>query len=188
VWALNYGNNATSDINNSAGQLNAFITYVLGQTGASKVDLVGHSQGGMMPRRYMQLFGASKVDKLIGLAPSNHGTTNPTAKYAVNCPACNQQYYRSTFMHDLNSQPETLTGVYYTVIETRYDGVVTPYTSAFLAGDPSRVTNVTLQDTCPADTDDHVATAYDPVAFRWVNNALSQGAAPADPNFRPACL
>ena len=44
-------------------------------TGASKVDIVGHSQGGMMPRYYIKYGGASKVHALVGLAPSNHGTT-----------------------------------------------------------------------------------------------------------------
>ena len=40
------------------------------------LDLVGHSQGGMMPRYYVKnLGGAAKVDDLIGLSPSNHGTT-----------------------------------------------------------------------------------------------------------------
>ena len=50
---------------------------MLGATGAAKVDIIGHSQGGMMPRYYVKnLGGAAKVDDLIGLSPSNHGTTN----------------------------------------------------------------------------------------------------------------
>ena len=52
------------------------MNKVLAATGAKKVDLVGHSQGGMMPRYYIKnLGGASKVNTLVGLAPSNHGTT-----------------------------------------------------------------------------------------------------------------
>src|SRR5438132_903822 len=48
----------------------------LAATGAAKADLVGHSQGGMMPRYYLKfLGGAAHVDKLVALAPSNHGTT-----------------------------------------------------------------------------------------------------------------
>ncbi|OEV22738.1 lipase, partial [Streptomyces nanshensis] len=41
-----------------------------------QVDIVGHSQGGMMPRYYLKfLGGAPKVNALVGIAPSNHGTT-----------------------------------------------------------------------------------------------------------------
>jgi hypothetical protein len=58
----------------------------------------------------------------------------------------------------------------YTVIETRYDEVVTPYTSAFLSG--SNVGNVTLQDSCILDASDHISIAYDRVALRFVENAL----------------
>src|ERR1700719_1771107 len=85
VFALNYGSSggsgqlgiyATGEIAQSAEQLASFVTRVLGATGASKVDLVGHSQGGMMPRYYLKfLGGASKVHTLVGLSPSNHGTT-----------------------------------------------------------------------------------------------------------------
>jgi triacylglycerol esterase/lipase EstA (alpha/beta hydrolase family) len=49
---------------------------VLTATGAAKVDIVGHSQGGMMPRYYIRfLGGAATVHTLVGLAPSSHGTT-----------------------------------------------------------------------------------------------------------------
>ena len=85
VFALNYGSYegsgevgiyATGDIAQSAEQLGGFVTRVLSATGASKVDLVGHSQGGMMPRYYLRfLGGATKVHTLVGLSPSNHGTT-----------------------------------------------------------------------------------------------------------------
>jgi len=47
---------------------------------------------------------------------------------------------------------------------------------------------VLLQNLCPANIDDHIATAYDPAVFLIVNNALSQGAAPADPHFNPCAL
>src|SRR5438128_1772103 len=64
------------DIRQSAAELSAFVDNVLAATGAAKVDLVGHSQGGMMPRYYLKnLGGAAKVGVLIGLSPSNHGTT-----------------------------------------------------------------------------------------------------------------
>src|SRR5271166_319780 len=92
VYAFNYGETAASlpiipfitpgridglgHIESSAKELSSFVSNVLSKTKASKVDLVGHSQGGMMPNYYIKfLNGAAKVNELIGLAPSNHGTT-----------------------------------------------------------------------------------------------------------------
>jgi triacylglycerol esterase/lipase EstA (alpha/beta hydrolase family) len=63
VFALDYGPDGGSgavgvdgigDIPTSAAELGAFVDRVLAATGAAKVDLVGHSQGGMMPRYYLK--------------------------------------------------------------------------------------------------------------------------------------
>jgi triacylglycerol esterase/lipase EstA (alpha/beta hydrolase family) len=56
--------------------MRSFVNLVLWATGAGKVDVVGDSQGGMMPNYYIKrLGGASKVHTFVALAPSNHGTT-----------------------------------------------------------------------------------------------------------------
>lgn len=68
------------------------------------------------------------------------------------------------------------------VVETQYDEVVTPYTSAFLSG--GKVVNVLLQGTCPADVSEHVGIQYDPAALQWVENALDSGGT-ANPAFHP---
>lgn len=191
VFALNYGcQNAqqvicgTAPIEDSAAQLSAFVAEVLGATGAAKVDIVGHSQGGMMPRYFMKfLNGAAKVDRLVGLAPSNHGTTvdglqNLAAALAgaVGCDACVEQLAGSAFLTRLNAGGDTLPGVSYTVIETRFDEVVTPFTSAFLSG--TAVTNVLLQNTCPFDVTGHVSIVVDPNAIGWVQTALNPSVRP----------
>jgi triacylglycerol esterase/lipase EstA (alpha/beta hydrolase family) len=85
VFAFNYGETQLSlggridglgHIPHSAEELAAFVEKVLAETGARQVDLVGHSQGGMMPNYYIHfLGGASKVHTFVALAPSNHGTT-----------------------------------------------------------------------------------------------------------------
>lgn len=63
-------------IDKSAEQLKTFVDKVLAATGAAETDLVGHSQGGLMPRYYLKfLGGAAKVNALVGIAPDNHGTT-----------------------------------------------------------------------------------------------------------------
>ena len=201
VFALNYGSfddsgavgiDATGPIETSAQQLSSFVSKVLAATGAPKVDLVGHSQGGMMPRYYLKfLGGASKVNALIGLAPSNHGTTldgldaltsqipGASDQPAV-CPACSEQMVGSSFLTKLNGGGDTVAGVRYTVIESRNDEVVTPYTSAFLSG--PNVTNILLQSQCSLDQGEHLSMAYDHIADADVLNALD----PAHP-VAPAC-
>ncbi|MDX6610566.1 MAG: hypothetical protein QOF85_2491 [Solirubrobacterales bacterium] len=201
VFALNYGSHAgsgavgvyaTGDIAESAAQLGGFIDKVLAATGAEKADLVGHSQGGMMPRYYLKhLGGGSKVGALVGLSPSNHGTTEnglftlasffPQAEsFFVLCPACAQQAAGSPFITELNSGVETQPGVDYTVIQSRYDEVVTPYTSAFLSG--PNVTNILLQQQCPLDAGEHLSMPYDHIADADVLTALD----PAHP-VHPLC-
>jgi triacylglycerol lipase len=196
VYALDYGADNGSaaygvygigEISRSARQLADFVASVRAQTGAAKVSLVGHSQGGMMPRYFIKnLGGADVVDDLVGLSPSNHGTTNPVAGPAgLYCTACRQQVAGSDFLRALNSGDESPGDVSYTQIVTRYDEVVIPYTSGYLAPD-ARVTNVTLQDKCPADTSDHLRTPYDTAAIGLTLNALGR-TGPADPGYQPAC-
>jgi triacylglycerol esterase/lipase EstA (alpha/beta hydrolase family) len=201
VFALDYGSfngsgslgvYGTGKIETSAAQLRSFVSHVLTATGASQVDIVGHSQGGMMPRYYLRfLGGAGKVNTLVGLSPSNHGTTLdglftlagliPGANAAfADCPACVEQQAGSPFMTKLNAGGDTIPGPSYTVIESRNDEVVTPYTSAFLTG--RKVTNVTLQGQCALDQGEHLSAAYDHIADADVLTALD----PAHPD-KPAC-
>lgn len=190
VYSFDYGNRGTGDIPTSARQLKRFTATVLAATGAAKVSMVGHSQGGMMPRYYIRFLGGARVvDDLVGLSPSNHGTaivadpTNPLTGGL--CPACNQQGAGSDFLTKLNAGDETPGMVSYTQISTRYDEVVVPYTSAFLAAGP-RTTNVTIQDSCPADLAEHVLIPMSRTAIAWTLNALTRPG-PADPAFRPTC-
>jgi triacylglycerol esterase/lipase EstA (alpha/beta hydrolase family) len=202
VFALNYGDYNGSgaigvygvdDIPTSAQELNAFVDKVLAATGAAEVDIVGHSQGGMMPRYYLKyLGGAEEVRALVGLSPSNHGTTLNGLFVLANffpgasqftgtfCPACEQQRYNSAFITNLNAGGETVPGVAYTVIQTRYDTVVTPYTSAFLSGPDVR--NILLQNQCILDLGDHLSMPYDHIVAANVLTALD----PANPR-RPLC-
>jgi triacylglycerol esterase/lipase EstA (alpha/beta hydrolase family) len=197
VYAFNYGGTSSTspiqgvgDIATSAAELATFVNSVLAATGASKVDLVGHSQGGMMPRYYLNfLGGASKVNDFVALAPSNYGTTLDgitelasllDASSAINgtlsqvCQACVQQEQGSAFLANLNATP-TVPGVHYTVIESVDDEVVTPYTNAFLPA-ASNVTNITLQNQCILDGSDHLEIAADPIALADMLNALDPAA------------
>ncbi|MCW2901955.1 MAG: lipase [Streptosporangiaceae bacterium] len=192
VFALTYGQlrgvpvlRAIAPVADSAAQLSTFVKGVLAATGAAHVDIVGHSQGGMMPRYYLKfLGGAGKVHTLVGLAPSNHGTTlsglsllaqawpGALSIVATGCPACADQIVGSPMLGRLNAGGDTLADVDYTVIATRYDVVVTPYRSQFLDG--TGVRNVTLQDLCALDLSDHAGLAFDQIALHEVLNALDR--------------
>ncbi|VXB80222.1 esterase/lipase family protein [Arthrobacter sp. 8AJ] len=203
VFALNYGATngvyATAPVKDSAKELAPFVDAVRSATGAKQVDLVGHSQGGMMPRYYMGFLGGAKfVHQLVGIAPSNHGTEGvilpppdlvPTPDYtAAGCAACADQQAGSPFMKELNSIGDTVAGPAYTVISTTHDEVVIPYNSQFLSGSARQVTNITIQDKCPADVIEHDQTPNDPVVHQLVANALAQASGPADPAYQPACI
>ncbi|GHC42269.1 alpha/beta fold hydrolase [Streptomyces cinnamoneus] len=190
VFAFNYGHMETDPIPQAAQELSDFVEAVRGATGAEKVDIVGHSQGGMMPRYYVKfLGGAAKVDDLVGIVPSNHGTKNPLAIPAgwTFCPSCVDQQVGSDLLKKLNEGDETPAGPDYTVVTTRYDEVVIPYTSALLTGPAEHLTNVVLQDKCPLDLYMHDQATKDPVVAQWVLNALGRKG-PADPGFQPRCL
>lgn len=191
VFSLDYGQlpgvpffNGLGPVDKSAEQLKAFVDKVLAATGAAETDLVGHSQGGMMPRYYLKfLGGAAKVNAFVGIAPSNHGTTlnglTQLLDYfpgagdllSANTPALADQVAGSAFLTKLNEGGDTVPGVRYTVLATKYDEVVTPYRSQFLSG--SNVHNVLLQDLCPLDLSEHAAIGlFDRIAFHEVANAL----------------
>ncbi|WP_207453699.1 lipase family alpha/beta hydrolase [Herbiconiux sp. SYSU D00978] len=218
VFSLNYGVTngvpATGPIEDSAAELASFVDAVLAATGAKKVDLVGHSQGGMMPRYYLKFLGGTKkVDTLIGIAPSNHGTdlsdtsflglydpldpglpasssgTAPSPGAALElCTACDQQAAGSAFLQNLNAGGDLVGKVKYTVIMTRYDEIVRPYQTQALAGPSDRVTNVVVQDLCRLDVFEHDQLPNDPNVLQLVLADLADEGRPLDPAYRPACL
>ncbi|RZS41205.1 triacylglycerol esterase/lipase EstA (alpha/beta hydrolase family) [Herbihabitans rhizosphaerae] len=206
VFALNYGRhgldllglhpavNGTGDIRRSAKELRVFVDKVLAATGASQVDIVGHSQGGLMPRQYLKSEGgAGKVRNLVTLGATHHGTTLLGLGTLANVlglaeysnlllgDAAKQQIEGSEFLRTLNAGGDTVPGVNYLVIATRYDEVTTPYQSTFLtAGPGATVTNVTVQDGCEVDISEHVELPYSPRVIGMVKRGLDPSA-PAPP-------
>ncbi len=206
VFAFNYGMTWLSlgrigglgNISDSASTLSSFVEKVRASTGASKVDMVGHSQGGMMPNYYIKrLGGASKVHTFIGLSPSNHGTTlsgvvtlganlnllgfTNSLLWGLGIPGLAQQMSTSSFQQSLFGDGDTVAGPRYVVIQTKYDHVVTPYASAFLKG--SNVTNILIQDQCPNDTVGHIGMFADSPVLQNVMNQLGSNVA----GFKATC-
>ncbi|EYT78872.1 esterase/lipase family protein [Streptomyces sp. PsTaAH-124] len=199
VFRLNYGELPTlprlyglGDIRLSARELAAFVDRVLADTGADKVDLVGHSQGGMIPHYYLKfLGGADKVRRVVGIAPSSHGVTveglTALVRQAIGVrdiveeellfrvsPAFVQLLHDSEFVRELTSTGDTVPGVRYTVIWSTRDEVVQPPTSQRLTpSEPGHeVTNLCLQELSPDSRTTHMAMPYDPVVLRETMRAL----------------
>lgn len=171
----------------SAAELRAFVDKVLAATSASKVDIVGHSQGTLMPSYYVRfLGGGSKVGNYVGLAPLWEGSTayglaqaNAFAKAfgfdfdgitAPWCDACPQMLSGSDFLKDLHAKGIFDPRVRYTNIVTRFDEIVVPYTNGM--ADAPNVTNIVLQDKCPFDFSGHLGLMISPNAGAHVLNAL----------------
>jgi triacylglycerol esterase/lipase EstA (alpha/beta hydrolase family) len=154
-----------------------------------RVDLLGHSQGGMIGRWALRFWPGlrGRVNDVVGLAPSNHGTVDSQAICSASCPAAFwQQAANSQFTAALNSAAETFAPVDYTSVYTHLDEVVVPNSdktgsSSLHTGD-GEITNVALQDVCPTDVSEHLAIGtYDPVAYALAVDALTHPG-PADPS------
>lgn len=168
----------------SAAELRDFVNQVRATTGAAEVDIVGHSEGTTVPAYYLKfLNGSAAVKTFVGFGSNFQGTSLNGLQTlseltgfryildAGGCIACNEFAPGSSFMTDLDAGGVTVAGVDYTSIVSKYDTVVTPYTSGILAP-ADNVTNVVLQDVCPADFSGHVGQAVDPNVFAIVSNAL----------------
>jgi triacylglycerol lipase len=205
VFALTYGVPAGSsypasalggmnDIASTAQELGAFIDKVLAATGSGKVDIPGHSQGTLMPDYYAKfLGGAHRIHAYVSLAPLWHGTglgdVGPVLALAFGeaadqptpyCVACGQMSTGSDFMATMRTGGVAVPGIRYTNIVTRYDELVSPYTSGIEPG----MRNITLQDSCATDYTEHFEIAADPVAAGFVLNALD----PAHPRPVPCTV
>ncbi|MGX9788086.1 alpha/beta fold hydrolase [Mycobacterium sp. MMS18-G62] len=201
VYTFNYGNisqdpnypiQATDDIRQSGLELAAEVDRVLAETGAPKVILIGHSQGGgILPVYYINnLGGADKVSQLIGIAPSNHGTDadgliglqqlpilGPLLVAFANSfgPALEQQTLGSAFQQEVYGNGDTRPGVLYTTIASMNDEVVTPYTQQALDG--PNVTNIVVQDLYPGLPVGHLGVVLSPQVWSVVLDALASNPA-----------
>lgn len=188
----------TGAVKDSAGQLGQEVDKVLASTGAKKVDLVGWSQGGIVARGYLKFFGganasnpaANKVDNVVTFGATNHGTTlsglatiaktfglNPVVPSTLGQAALDQEI-GSAYLNELNAGGDTMPGIDYTIIGSKYDEVSTPYTRTFLtAGPGATVHNITLQDGCAIDFSDHLQLDYSPRVIGLTEKALGSNVA-----------
>lgn len=201
TFSLTYGapNNQTyvgglDHIATSAAQIKQFVQQVLTQTGAAKVDLLGHSEGAFQSLYVTKTQGlSSRIGKVVAIAPPTHGTTfgglmavadllgapfRPVLDSLIissGCPACDDLITGGPAITTLNNGPIAQPGVAYTVITSRYDELVTPTETSFVR-EPG-VVNEYVQDSCPTDPVGHLGEAYDTNVWQLVRNALDPASA-----------
>jgi triacylglycerol lipase len=166
------------DIGDTAAALAAFADQVRAQTGAARVDLIGHSQGGLVGRYYIKnLGGAAEVDSMISLGAPHYGTAvaNLATFFGLgNClgvTACEQMAAGSDFLSALNAGDDTIGNVFYTNVVTVQDELVVPYWNGHLRNDGNN-TNVTVQAQCLLRMVGHLGLALDGAVYDGIRDAL----------------
>lgn len=184
----------------SAWQIKLFAEKVLAATGASQVDIVGHSLGTEIPTYWLRyLGGADEVDHYVSLAPywrqgpdsdDTRGETIAQFRRLLGipgpqwppCPECAAPSRDLDFNAAVRSGTPYLPGIRYTNIVTRDDEIVTPYTAGLLPGPRgTHVTDIVLQQGCPVDRSGHLALTATPRAAALVLGALDPAHAPPVP-------
>jgi len=211
VFALTYGTRPEVDppgyqpgglvqMQRSARKLKRFAARVTRRTGAAEVDIVGHSEGSLMPNWWVKYLGGDeKVDDYIGITPLWDGTNlaglggidsigrtlgvSSVAYSALEpfCASCRQFLAGSRFLRKMNAGGgPRVPGVDYTMILTANDELVVPYTSGLMDG----ATNVIVQNVCALDQSEHLSIAFDPITAYTILNALD----PTDPPRPVPCV
>jgi len=155
----------TQDIALSAQAVAARAHQVLSQTGAAKLDVVGHSEGGLALRYYIRnLGGAARVLHYVSLATPQHGTQLANLIGALPligqlagalCTACAQMAVGSSFLAALDSPTDVPAGP-----------------ASFLQDGG---TNASVQQFCPNDVVFHIGMLSDRAAAGLTISALRGG-------------
>jgi triacylglycerol lipase len=168
----------TGDVEVSAG----VVARAVHGTGASRVDLVGYSAGGIVVRAYLDQPGvAAHVRHVVLLGSPNHGAQLAGLAALLGTQlcqgACAQLVPGSALLARLNQLVrghEFPAGPDVTSIWTALDRTVTPPGSAVLAG----ARNVRVQDVCADSRVDHGGLVRDPLTVGLALRALSGNLGP----------
>ncbi|KAI0402497.1 Alpha/Beta hydrolase protein [Xylaria palmicola] len=200
AFSLTYGAPAVpgwigglGDMRASAAQIADFVREVRDRTGRDRVDVVGHSEGGVQALfvPLTQDGAAASLEHVVALGPAVHGATyfgftdlwyvGGAATRAlvgalldlVGCAACEQLApdglvtRRFAAARGSIAQP----GNKVTVITSASDALVP---SAVSRVDEPGVRNVLVQATCPDDRVGHAGLAWDKSVWRLIINALEE--------------
>ena len=136
VFSFNLGVLNTRDIRSSAFLIQRKIESILSQARVDKIDIVGHSMGGLIGLYYVKkLGGHDKVRKLVMMGTPLGGTWSAllgVATVGLMSPSSWQILPRSSFLEELGRGPLPPSVRYYSIAAER--DWVCPPASTVLAG------------------------------------------------------
>jgi len=106
----------TDNIDTYSLRLNDLINTVKSRTGKNKVIVIAHSMGGLVTRRYLQIFGGKNdIEKIILITVPNQGIEGNIKDYCslIGSEAeCKDMEKNSLLMNKLNNAPNVSMPVY----------------------------------------------------------------------------
>jgi triacylglycerol lipase len=155
--------NGTGDLKVQARTLATAAKALLARTGATSVDVVGYSAGGVTARLWLRDDGGAAITRrVVTLGSPQHGTDLAALGSSLpgSCPvACQQLDPDSALLRDLNAGDETPNGPQYVSLWTTADQVVIPPDSARLSG----AIGFSVQSVCASSHISHTDLPTDPL-------------------------
>lgn len=182
-------NDGLDDIAGYAKALAPVVEAVRRKSNAAKVDLIGHSEGGVTARRYVkdQREGAP-VQNLISLGSPQQGTDLGVMNAVLRAlgiaylsKGLEQMITGSDFLEELNGADATPGDIRYVTIGTREDIVTQPVAHAGIPG----AENLDMQAECPERKVGHFGLFEDGWVLQVITSVLAGEAASGDCDAKP---
>ena len=182
VRIVELGPASLGDLHDQADLIRSTVTDVRRDSGASSVDVVAFSAGGVATRIWAADDGGAKVARrIVTLSSPHHGTDSTVISSKLSggtCPvACQQLDTHSSVIRDLNRGDETPAGPAWISLWIENDDLLVPPTTARLDG----AVNFAIQSVCPGLSISHLGLPANRVVVAMVRDELDR-AEPGKPD------
>ncbi|MCG7279575.1 alpha/beta hydrolase [Corynebacterium imitans] len=184
VWGYDYGDMfapgfyGMGNLDSIIEDVHANVDHVLEQTGAKQLDIVAHSQGGLMTKLFIANGGAPKVRRVVAMGANFHGTDvrgratrfaplisrYPRAASTLASPGVIQQLADSPWVRTHLNVPDTYPEIVYTSLYSPADVLVTPNETSMLASvSGADVVNINVAEAYGGYAPRHALMERDPL-------------------------